>query len=165
MLLIWGWRTRFRILANGMFHCPTCGGDRHFARKQARRWFTFFFLPLIPLKVLGEFVECQPCKKGYDERILRQPTSAALTEHLVGATREAAVCLLRIDDTPSGRAAAIVALSQMSGVTWSEEILAADLVNLDVSHLPERLRPLGEVMNEHGKEGFVASLATIAAGG
>jgi hypothetical protein len=165
MLLIWGWRTRFRTLADGLFHCPSCGADRHFARKQARRWFTVFFLPIIPLKVLGEFVECQTCKKGYDEHILRLPTSAALTEHLVGATREAAVQLLRVDDTPTGRAAAIRALSQVSGMPWSEEALAADLATLDLTHLPQRLRQLGEVMNEHGKEGFLASLASIAAGG
>ncbi|HEY7072072.1 MAG TPA: hypothetical protein VH479_18235 [Acidimicrobiales bacterium] len=165
MLLIWGWRTRFKIVANGLFHCPSCGADRHFARKQARRWFTVFFLPLIPLKVLGEFVECQTCKKGYDERILQMPTSAALTEHLVAATREGVVQLLRVDDSPSGRAAALIALSQVSGVAWSDEILASDLVSLDVTHLPHRLRQLGEVMNEHGKEGFLASLANIAAGG
>jgi hypothetical protein len=27
-----------------------------YRRKEARRWFTLFFIPLIPLKVLGEFV-------------------------------------------------------------------------------------------------------------
>jgi hypothetical protein len=165
MLLIWGWRTRFKVLAGGMFHCPSCGGDRHYAHKQARNWFTLFFVPLIPLKVLGEFVECQTCKQGYDERILRLPTSATLTEQLVAATREAAVCLLRVDDTPSGRTAAIAALSRVSGMPWSEEALAADVAGLDVAALPGRLRQLGEVMNEHGKEVFVASTAAIAAGG
>jgi hypothetical protein len=147
-----------------VFHCPACGGDRHYAHKQARNWFTLFFLPVIPLKVLGEFVECQTCKQGYDERILRLPTSAALTEQLVAATREAAVPLLRVD-TPSGRTAAIVALSRVSDMAWSEDALSADVVGLDVAPLPDRLRQLGEVMNEHGKEGFLASVATIAAGG
>jgi hypothetical protein len=165
MLLIWGWRTRFKNLAEGVFHCPSCGGDRHYAHRQARNWFTLFFLPIIPLKVLGEFVECQICKQGYDERILRLPTSAAIAEQLVAATREAAVRLLRVDDTPSVRTAAIVALSQVSDIAWSEDALAADVVGLDVTPLPDRLRQLGEVMNEHGKERFLASVAAIAAGG
>jgi hypothetical protein len=165
MLLIWGWRTRFKVLAEGVFHCPACGGDRHYAHKQARNWFTLFFLPVIPLKVRGEFVECQTCKQGYDERILRLPTSASLTEQLVAATREAAVRLLRVDDTPSGRTAAVVALSQVSAQPWTEGALAADVVGLDVSPLPDRLRQLGEVMNEHGKERFLASVTAIAAGG
>lgn len=34
---------------------------------------------------------------------------------------------------------------------------------LRVTHLPDRLRQLGEVMNEHGKEGFLASLVAITA--
>jgi hypothetical protein len=165
MLLIWGWRTRFKTLAEGVFHCPGCGGDRHYAHKEARNWFTLFFLPLIPLKVLGDFVECQTCKQGYDERILRLPTSSALTEQLVAATREAAVRMLRVDDTPSGRTAAVVALSRVSDMAWSEEALAADVRSLDVAPLPDRLRQLGSVMNEHGKEQFLASVATVAAGG
>jgi zinc-ribbon family len=165
MLLIWGWRTRFKTLVEGVFHCPGCGGDRHYAHKEARNWFTLFFLPVIPLKVQGEFVECQTCRQGYDLRILRLPTSAALTEQLVAATREAAVQLLRVDDTPSGRTAAVVALSQVSDMPWSEEALAADVQGLDASALPARLRQLGEVMNEQGKERFLWSIATIAAGG
>lgn len=165
MLLIWGWRTRFKVLAEGVFHCPGCGGDRHFAHKQARSWFTLFFLPVIPLKVQGEFVECQTCKQGYDQRILQLPTSAALTEQLVAATREAAVRLLRVADSPSGRTAAVVALSQVSDMAWSHDALAADVAGLDVLHLPGRLRQLGDVMNEHGKERFLTSVATIAAGG
>lgn len=165
MLLIWGWRTRFKQLAEGVFHCPACGGDRQYAHKQARSWFTLFFLPLIPLKVLGEFIECQTCERRYDDGILRLPTSAALSEQLVAATREAAARLLRVDDTPSGRTAAIVALSRVSGMEWSDEALMADVVGLDVAPLSDRLRQLGEVMNEHGKEGFLASVATIATGG
>ena len=165
MLLIWGWRTRFKQLAEGVFHCPGCGADRHYAHKQARRWFTLFFLPLLPLKVLGRHVECQTCRRAYDERVLELPTSAAVSEHLVAATLEAAVHVLRVDDTPAGRAAAVAALSRVSGIAWGEDALAADIAGLDVSPLPARLRQLGDVMNEHGKEAFLTSVATVAGSG
>lgn len=165
MLLIWGWRTRFKTLSDGAFHCPSCGGDRHYAHKQARRWFTLFFIPLIPLKVLGEFVECQTCSQGYDQRILALPTSAALGEQLTAATREAAVQLVRVDDSPSARTAAVVALSQVSDMAWNEATFDADVRHLDVAPLPSRLHQLGEVMNEHGKERFLASVTAIAGGG
>jgi hypothetical protein len=165
MLLIWGWRTRFKVLSEGAFHCPSCGGDRHYAHKQARRWFTLFFIPLIPLKVLGELVECQTCSQGYDQRILALPTSAALGEQLTAATREAAVQLLRIDDSPSARMAAVLALSHVSDTAWTEATVDADVRHLDVAQLSSRLRQLGEVMNEHGKERFLASVTAIASGG
>ena len=126
-MLIWGWRSRMKTLAEGMFHCPNCGGDRHYAHKEARNWFTLFFIPLIPLKVLGELVECQTCKQGYDVRILARPTSAALGQQLTAATREAAVRLLRIDASPAARAAAVVAISQVSDTPWNEASLDADL--------------------------------------
>jgi hypothetical protein len=165
MLLIWGWRTRFKTLGEGIFHCPSCGGDRHYAHKQARNWFTLFFIPLIPLKVRGSFVECRTCGQGYDERILAMPTSASLGEQLTAATREAVVHLLRVGDSPTARAAAVQAISQVSAAPWSEAALHADLHGLDTGQLPARLRQLGEVMNEHGKERFLASVATVAAGG
>ena len=165
MLLIWGWRTRFKTLSEGGFHCPSCGGDRHYAHKQARTWFTLFFIPLIPLKVKGTFVECRTCSQGYDERILALPTSAALGEQLTAATREAAVHLLRVGDTPAARAAATAALSRVSATAWPDAMLDADQRTLDVGQLPARLRQLGEVMNEHGKEQFLASITPIAASG
>jgi hypothetical protein len=164
-MLIWGWRARRKTLSEGMFHCPNCGGDRHYAHKQARTWFTLFFIPLIPLKVLGEFVECQTCQQGYDVRILARPTSAALGEQLTAATREAAVRLLRIDASPAARAAAIAAVSQVSDTPWNDVALDADLRQVDGAHLPARLHQLGEVMNEHGKERFLSSVTAIAAGG
>jgi len=164
-MLIWGWRTRFKTLMEGMFHCPGCGGDRHYAHKQARTWFTLFFLPVIPLKMLGEHVECQTCRKGYDLRVLSLPTSAALVEQLAAATREALVWLLRIDGPPAARHAAVGVLSRAAGAPWSEAALDADLAQLDTAQLPARLRQLGDVMSEHGKEQFLGSVAEVAAAG
>lgn len=164
-MLIWGWKTRAKKLAEGEFHCPHCGADRLYHHKQARRWFTLFFIPLIPLKVLGEFVECQTCKNGYDTAVLGLPTSAALTEQMVAATREAVARLLRVDASGSSRPRALAILSQVSGQQWDDGALDADLANIDVQHLPGRLAQLGSVMNEHGKERFLAAAAAVAAGG
>ena len=58
MILIWGWKSRLKTLSQGTFHCPHCQADRQYDQRQARRWFTIFWIPLIPLKVLGTFVEC-----------------------------------------------------------------------------------------------------------
>jgi hypothetical protein len=141
MILIWGWRVRFKTLLEGVFFCPNCGGDRGFARKQGRRWFTIFFLPVLEL-----------------------PTSAALSVNLVAATREAVAWLLRIATPgPAAVAAALDVLSRAANRPWTEPELQADVAGLDVNHLPNRLAALATVLNEHGKETFLGGCAHVAA--
>ena len=38
--------------------------------KRVRRFFTLYFIPIIPLDRLGEYVECKSCKSTYNERVL-----------------------------------------------------------------------------------------------
>jgi hypothetical protein len=164
MIIIWGWRVRFKTLMEGVFFCPTCGGDRTFARKQGRNWFTLFFIPLIPLGHVGdEFVECATCRSAYKPSVLQLPTSAALTENLLAATREAIVWLLRTAAPgPAAVAAALHTLSLAANRPWSEAELRADVTGLDVNQLPNRLAVLAGVLNEHGKESFLAGCARVA---
>lgn len=165
MLLIWGWRVRFKTLAEGVFFCPTCGGDRGFARKQGRRWFTLFFLPLIPLDHVGEeFVECTTCKSSYRLSVLQMPTSSALADNLLAANREALVWLLRLTvPGPATIAAALHILSTASNRQWTEQALRADVAALDVNGLGDRLTGLAGVLNEHGKETLLSGCARVAA--
>jgi hypothetical protein len=75
-MLIFGWTVLFKTLDTGVFHCPCCGGDRQYRIQQARRWFTLFFIPLIPLGVVGEHVECTSCRTTFGSAVLRTPTQA-----------------------------------------------------------------------------------------
>jgi hypothetical protein len=163
MLIVFGMRSRFKVLSQGTFFCPQCGGDRHYAHKQARRWFTVFFIPLIPLKVLGEVVECQTCKTTFKPAVLAAPTTSGLQEQLVTAYREAAVWLLRGGST--GRAAAIAVLSAVAGRPWSDAELDTDLQVLDVAPMFDRLVTLSGNLTEQGKEQFLTACTEIAAGG
>lgn len=48
--------------------CPNCSkGDLE--HKLYRRWFTLFFIPLIPLDVVDRFYQCNHCKSAYNENI------------------------------------------------------------------------------------------------
>ena len=92
MLIVFGFRTRIRTLMEGMFHCPRCKEDRMYARRQARQWFTLFFIPVIPMKVRGEFIECQICHGKFNDTVLEAPTTPVLAESMdkalevIGAT-------------------------------------------------------------------------------
>src|SRR4051794_1268302 len=146
MLLIFGVRVRSRSVGAGTFHCPSCGGDRAYSHKHARRWFTLFFVPLIPMKEIGEFVQCETCKKGFQTDVLQRPTSASLAEQMIAATREAVAQLILLDDSASTRAAGARAIGEVTGDEITDDQVQADLDHLDLSQLTPRLEILAEVL-------------------
>ena len=72
MLIIFGLRVFYRTIAQGIFHCRRCGGDREYRHRNGRRWFTLFFIPVIPLNKVGENVQCMTCKTRYQTSVLAQ---------------------------------------------------------------------------------------------
>jgi len=56
----------------------SCGGDRPVPTAFRPRWFTLFFIPVIPLNAVGEHVQCTTCKTRYVVDVLNQPTTAQM---------------------------------------------------------------------------------------
>ena len=80
-MIIWGTRVRYKDLGEGEFFCPRCQMKRPYKHKKATRYFTLYFIPLIPMGQLGELVECQACKTAYETSVLQlrpgpQPSGA-----------------------------------------------------------------------------------------
>ncbi len=48
--------------------CPNCNKG-NLVHTYSRRWFTVFFVPVIPLNVTDRFYECDRCKSAYNENI------------------------------------------------------------------------------------------------
>src|SRR4051794_13031667 len=78
MLIIWGWRVVYHTIAQGMFYCRKCGGDRGYRHRAGRRFITVFFIPVIPLTKAGEHVRCDTCKTRYVPEVLGSPTAASM---------------------------------------------------------------------------------------
>lgn len=70
MFFIVGLRMRHSTVDTGTFRCPNERGDRPYSRIRARRWFTVFFIPLIPLGQRGEWVRCRSCGATYETDVL-----------------------------------------------------------------------------------------------
>src|SRR5262245_49271137 len=60
-LIIFGTRGVTTTEASGDFHCPSCDEKKRYEHKKVRRFFTLYFIPLIPLDTVGEYVECRSC--------------------------------------------------------------------------------------------------------
>src|SRR5450432_1105097 len=69
-MIIFGTKGRTTEVGSGEFMCPRCQTRRPYIRKKAARYFTLYFIPLIRIKDLGEFVECQVCKGAYDVNVV-----------------------------------------------------------------------------------------------
>src|SRR5512138_1598119 len=80
-LIIFGTRGVTYGSEGGQFFCPSCGEKQSYLHKRVRRFFTLYFIPLIPLDLLGEYIECQSCTSTYKTTILDyNPEKAAAAE-------------------------------------------------------------------------------------
>ena len=164
MLLIWGFKILFKTIGEGQFHCPSCGCDRRYDHRQGRRWFTLFWIPIIPLKVAGAIVQCSVCNKKYNENVLQLPTSAETATSIGFARRAIAAHMVVVSDNTTVAREAAVAMMRESGMA------EYDLAQLDIDREPsdwERVRsggePLGTTLSPAGAESILLAAARVAA--
>ena len=80
--IIFGWRAVTYSIGKGRFLCPGCGTEQDYRHRRVRRFFTLYFVPLIPLEKVGEFVECQMCNQKWQPLVLSPALQPAVgTEH------------------------------------------------------------------------------------
>ena len=165
ILLIWGFKGRYRDVGSGPFHCPQEGADRQYTLKRVQRWFTFFFIPIIPLKVLGEFVECNSCKSGYGQTVLTMPTAAAILDNLSNAMRHAVVAIIVADGRVEEfeKDAALEVMRNFADTPYTRQNLDEDLAKLQPSSLEDEMQNVAGALSAEGKERLLAACLAIAA--
>ncbi len=165
MFVVFGWRSRAHKIGSGTFFCPREGGDRAYEHKEARRWFTLFFIPLIPLDRQGDYVECTSCKSTYYTAVLDAPTGASIQDVMTQAIRYVAVTMTLADGhvDPEERRVATEVVRQFANVDYTEADFSNDLGDLDSTHLVDYLEELGSILNEHGKEAVLEASIRLAA--
>ena len=110
--IIFGTRGVKSTKEEGQFHCPQCNSSQHYRHRSVRRFFTLYFIPLIPLDKLGEYVECSSCRNTYIKRILEM---SPVAERATGTS--AHMGGTQTISTPAGEVA--MAVSASSGSTAS----------------------------------------------
>ncbi len=163
MLIIFGLRVFYRTIAQGTFYCRRCGGDRQYRKRSGRRWFTLFFLPVIPLKSVGEHVQCTTCRTRYVTDVLNQPTTAQMQAALPAGMRAAVSAMLRSGDpaSPVSRQRAIEAVIGAGTPGYNEAMLSADLMRPFESIRPA-LNQVGGQLTIQAREWYLAEVIRIA---
>jgi len=140
VLIIFGLRVFYRTIAQGIFHCRRCGGDREYRHRDGRRWFTLFFIPVIPLSSVGDHVQCTICRTRYVTDVLAQPTTAQMQAALPAGMRAAVSAMLRSGDpsSPVSRQRAIEAVIGSGVPEYNEAMLNTDLTRPWARSSPSR---------------------------
>jgi hypothetical protein len=166
VLLIFGFKIRLTTVASLVFFCPACGGDRAGARREARRWFTLFWIPVIPLKRVGQIVECETCHNHFDPVVADRPTTGDLASVLANAVRALTAMVVRTADA----AADPIRNAAVAHVRWSVPsydllTLANDVASIDPALAGQYVGPLDEGLEVGGKELLLADLVRVALAG
>ena len=70
MLIMFGARGVITSPARGLFECPSCRVSRVYTLKRVRRFFVFFFIPIVPLRGEKAFVQCRFCRRAFKPSVL-----------------------------------------------------------------------------------------------
>ena len=163
MLIIFGLRVFYRTIAQGIFHCRRCGGDRQYRHRDGRRWFTLFFIPVIPLNSVGDHVQCAICRTRYVTDVLSQPTTAQMQAALPAGMRAAVSAMLRSGDpsSPVSRQRAIEAVIGSGVPDYGEAMLDADLMR-SFEVIRPALNQVGAQLTIQAREWYLAEVIRVA---
>jgi len=166
LLIIFGFRVFYRTIAQGTFHCRRCGGDRQYRHRVGRRWFTLFFIPVIPLNRVGEHVQCTTCRSRYVPEVLSLPTTAQMQAALPAGMRAAASGMLRSGDpsSPAARQRAVEAVIGAGLPGYNEAMLEDDL-RQPFEAIRPALNQVGAQLTIQAREWYLADVIRIALAG
>lgn len=170
LLIIFGTRGVTYATGRGEFHCPGCDARRPYAHKRVRRFFTLYFIPIIPLDVLGEYIECQHCRDTYKPEVLSYDPSAGkklFEAEFHAAVKRVMVLMMMADGTID--AEEIETIRQVFGKLSSRDVTQAEVdaeVNAAKSEgrgLRQYLASVSSNLNDAGKELVVKAAYFVAA--
>ena len=151
----------FGQIGTGVFFCPQCSADREYVHSHRRRFFSLFFIPIIPLNRVGEVVKCQTCKTKFVPEVLNAPTQGDSQQALVSGMRAAAAVMLAASRNPEpGIPMALQALDRVGAGS-----VGADGVRSDMTFPREQagvpLQQAGAVLGTEGAEAYLTAAVKI----
>lgn len=167
--IIFGTRGVTWTKERGQFFCPQCNGECDFRHKSVRRFFTLYFIPIIPLDLLGEYVECERCQGTYNIDILQYDPAAAdnqVEALFMVAMKQVMIAMLLadgvIDDNEVKELQAT--FEDLSGVPVTEQDLREEIavIQAEGSGALELVSHLAPGLNAKGKEMVITAAYQIA---
>ena len=167
--IIFGTKGITSTVKSGEFHCPECGGTQY-VHKKVRRFFTLYFIPIIPLNVVGEFVECQRCGLGFDPEVLQWDPAQGRREfdaQFETAVKKVLMMMMLADGVID--AAEIETIQEiyedLTGEFLAEDTIRAEAARLEQlgTTITQELEGMEPMLSPQGKEMVVRAAVLVAA--
>ena len=162
MFFIAGTKGETTTIATGEFYCPECNAQTVYHHDQVHEKATVFFVPIVNLRLLGEYIECQSCDSTYEIEILDYDPEQEQLEfealYLIGLKKVMIMMMLadgKIEDSEKAMMRNIyahMADSELSDHDIDEEINSCKENPIG---LEEYLNELFPQLNESGRETII----------
>ena len=169
-MIIFGTRGVTYSAGNGDFYCPTCHDQQPYKHKRVRRFFTLYFVPLIPLNVQGEYIECGQCQGSYRLEVLDFDPEAGAAEfeaEFHRAIKRVMVEMMLADGVVDAEEVAVIKdiYKQLAGTEISEDDVRAEIVEAETrtGDVTAALAEMAGNLNDSGKEMVVKAAFMVAA--
>ena len=138
-MIIFGTRTTNPTAGQGLFNCPRCGPQKPYSHKKQKRWFTLYFIPVIPLGTPGEYLECDACAGTFDMAALHHDPQAERTEMFDRLRRLSVLAMLFANRyQPENVNALRAALQEVT-----QDFVAEEVIHQDVNFAQQAAAQLG----------------------
>ena len=170
LFVIFGTRGVTMTKETAHFHCPSCNATQQYRHRRVRRFFTLYFIPLIPLDLVGEYVECQGCQNSYKLAVLSYDPAAGQAQfeaEFHWAVKRVMVSMMLADGAVEEREVATIrsVYQRLAGqeLARSDVDREIDLARSDGRGVIEALKDLSPGLNDPGKELVVKAALYVAA--
>lgn len=172
-MIIFGTRGVKSTLEEGQFLCPQCASNQSYKHKKVTKFFTLYFIPLIPYGSAGEFVECQTCQGTFVPRVLdynpEQSTDTFQSEYEKAMRHSMILMMLadgHIDEEELTMVQVIINKFGHNDITLNELDDLVKEVERRQEPVSKYLSNITPGLNEHGKELIIeCGLAVASADG
>lgn len=169
-MIIFGTTGIKSTIKEGNFLCPQCATEKKYKHKKVNKFFTLYFIPLIPLGSAGDYVECQTCKGTFVSRVLDYKPNQGRNEfqsEYEKAMRHTMVLIMladgEIDDNEMDTVHLIINKFGHNDMTRPELEAYVASVQRNPEPVDTYLRKVTPYLNEHGKETILKCALAVAA--
>jgi uncharacterized tellurite resistance protein B-like protein len=167
--VIIGIRPITRTTQRGTFRCPECDVRRPFTRQRVQRRFTVFFVAMLPLDELGEYIECEHCRGTFRTSVLDRDPGAPVSD-FAAEFRPAVLRIMLLMMMVDGR----IDVSEQRMILDLNRRLTGRSIPLDDidAHLDavragprtaaDYARKIAPLLNDHGKEMVLKAAFAVA---
>jgi len=169
-MIIFGTRGVTYNNTEGRFHCPRCKSEQGYHQKRVRRFFTLYFIPVIPLDLLAEYIDCDACRSTWDNEVLAYNPAAenkAFEAEFERAVKRVMVMMMLADGNVESSEVERIreVFEQIASVKLTEADVhaEADKVRAEKVSLDQFLKSVAARLNDNGKEMVVKAAMLVAA--